>query len=256
MKLTLFVILVLAGSTTAHAQYAGQFLTRIAGRPVQGYNYYNSSTIADAKLEIQYGTGIERSFMDLFYNGQQMLDNYINPLTMADYGVIPGSFIDVYPSIFSTGISEDASWGSGAAQTVNIADYGGGSLNVAKFTVLGTWDLAAVPASNPITFLLTTSAFGIPVGLQNFDPAVSASWSFITTLGGIQNYSSDKFAINTEGFINAPTQGTFSVSLSENGQNLDLIYAVPEPSTGGIIGLGGLVLFLVFRRPFRNTLAG
>jgi hypothetical protein len=250
MKFGLALFLVLAGAASVHAQLEGQFLTRIAGRPVQGYYYYNSSTIEDAKMEIQTGTGITRYSMDLFYNGQPMLDNFVNPYTMADYGVVPGTFIDVYPAIFSTGIAE-GSWGGGTVQTVNIADYGGGALNVAKFTILGTWDLASASAANPITFSLATSAFGVPVGLQNFDPAVSSSWSFISTLEGIQNYTPDKFVITTAGFIDAPTQGTFSVALGGDGQSLALVYTVPEPSTWALLGVGGLALLFVRRRSTR-----
>lgn len=239
MKFLTALFLACLAFTPAHAQFSGQYFTRIAGHPTWTFDYFISDSVENVKTKLQDRTGIDIPAMTLFYNNQQMLDGH----TLEDYGMINETFIYVYPSLRPTALVGDVVWEGGTSRLVRFADYAAGALSVSSFEIDGILDLTGLSTFSPITLSLATTTFDVPVALQNFNPAVSAVWALVSTTDGIDGYTPGAFTIDTTGFLSAPSEGQFSVALSENGNTLNLVYAVPEPSTWALIGVGALLLF-------------
>lgn len=96
--------------------------------------------------------------------------------------------------------------------------------------ISGALDITAT-SGNP--FELTLSSMGILV--NGFDPTSDYEWTFLTAAGGIENFSEDKFSINSTNFLNDLAGGSFGVK--QNGNSLVLGFsAVPEPSALLLVG--------------------
>lgn len=82
----------------------------------------------------------------------------------------------------------------------------------------------------------------------------SQSWTLYSVSGittGFENLtlnSTNWTDANGLLFGDTLTNGTFSLTLGQNGQDIVLNYAVPEPSTYALMGLGSLALVLAYRR--------
>ncbi|MEO6053066.1 MAG: ubiquitin-like protein [Chthoniobacterales bacterium] len=244
MKFLAALFLACLAFTPANAQFSGQFFTKIAGQPTWTIDYFISDSVENAKTKIQDKTGIDIPDMALFYNAQQMLDGH----TLEDYGMINETFIYVYPALRPTALVGDVVWEGDTSQSVSFADYAAGALSVSSFEIDGLLDLTGLSTFSPVTLSLATTTFGVPVALQNFNPAVSAVWTWVSTTEGIDGYTPGAFNIDTAGFLSAPSEGQFSIALSENGNNLNLVYAVPEPSTYALIIVGLLSAIVYLRR--------
>ena len=121
------------------------------------------------------------------------------------------------------------------------------------------WDLLSVGGALDLTNLTSSNRFNINLwslsgtspdtngAALNFNPNVNGSWTILTAAGGINGFSSDLFQINvdpfngTGGFANTLGQGG-AFSMQVDGNNLNLIYSVPEPSTLALLGLAGVGL--------------
>lgn len=249
MKLFSALFLACLAITSAHAQSSGQYFTQIAGKPLYVFEYSIFDSVENVKTKLEERTGISPSAMAPFYNGQQMQDGH----TLEDYGMITETFIYFYPSLRPTAIVGDVAWGGGTTEDVSFADYEGGALSVSSIEIDGLLDLSGASAFSPITLSLATTTFDVPVALQNFNPAVGATWTLVSTTNGIEGYAPSKFTIDTANFMDAPTQGAFSVALSVDGNSLNLVYAVPEPSTYAL-AMGALLGFFVLRRRSSNPI--
>jgi hypothetical protein len=118
--------------------------------------------------------------------------------------------------------------------------------------ISGALSLSA-SSGTPFTLQLDSiSSGGAPGLLTNFNPNTNYSWEFLSTSGGISGFNANAFTVDTSGFANA-FNGTFSVSLLNNGEALALNYfAAPEPSPALLTASGGL-LFLARRRHPRRA---
>ena len=116
------------------------------------------------------------------------------------------------------------------------------------------WDLLKISGSLSITSS-ASAPFSIQVAsldaadlsgsLVEFDPAASYSWTFATASGGITGFDAGDFVIDSSGFTNSHPGGGFSVS--QEGNDLVVHYAVPEPSTALLLTTAALG-FLARRR--------
>jgi len=75
---------------------------------------------------------------------------------------------------------------------------------------------------------------------------VDRSWAILTTTSGIDGFNAANWTLLTTNFTGSPAySGTFS--LAQMGNDLVLSYAVPEPTTWGLLALS-LTTVVVFRR--------
>jgi hypothetical protein len=142
-----------------------------------------------------------------------------------------------------------------------------GNYNWQMVSATGTagtdWDSINVTGSLDLTNLTSSDQFNLNLwslsdnttngDAINFDNTVNQSWTILTAAGGISGFSSDKFIISTganngtTGFTNtlAPI-GAFYIT--QNGNDLKLVYVVPEPSTFALVALSLGLGFIRCRR--------
>lgn len=111
--------------------------------------------------------------------------------------------------------------------------------------IIGSLDITST-MGDPFVIDITTLTLGNLAGQAvNFDAQEDYTWTIVTTTTGITGFSADKFALNTSAFHNLHN-GTFTIGLSENGNEMSISYtAVPEPSTYALILLSLIVGQLV-----------
>ncbi len=157
----------------------------------------------------------------------------------------------------------------GTATTGNQTWGGGGSFELEINNATGTagtdWDLLNVTDTLDISGLSSSSKFTIKLvsldalnapGLAlNFNKANNDpndpsgyNWTFATFVTLAGTFSSDRFAVDTTGFQNDFSGGSFEVR--QSGNSLVLSY-IPEPGTAGLV-LGGLALMALRRRRMRG----
>ena len=95
------------------------------------------------------------------------------------------------------------------------------------------WDLLKSQTSATLAGITTLHLVSLnqandPGGVFDFDPDLDYHWTFLTTSTGIFGFDAASFSIDASGFTN-PSGGHFSVS--QVGNNLQLNYLVPEPSS-------------------------
>jgi hypothetical protein len=70
---------------------------------------------------------------------------------------------------------------------------------------------------------------------SNFSSVGNYTWTIASAAGGIIGFTSvDQFVLNTAGFLNDPGSGTFSIELSEDSKDLQLVFSsgvVPTTTT-------------------------
>jgi fibronectin-binding autotransporter adhesin len=171
--------------------------------------------------------------------------------TLGGTGTIGGSVTLNDGAILSTGASIESLatgsnvWNGGSTFVFEFSTDGSTGAAGTEWDLLsitGTLDLTGASNMNQINFDLITMANATTSGsLGTWDPDASAIWSgFVTTTGGITGFAANLFNIDSTDFNNT-INGSFSIT--QNGNNLDLIYtAVPEPRAAFLGGLGLLAL--------------
>ncbi|HUR54405.1 MAG TPA: hypothetical protein VMZ71_09755, partial [Gemmataceae bacterium] len=122
----------------------------------------------------------------------------------------------------------------------------GGNYDQLRGTSGAKLNLAGATSGNKITLRVTSLTAGNTLGLTPlFDNTVSRSWTIADYAdgngsGGIQNFSADKFALDTSGFANEIDSTNFSLSLDANSNRIILTYTpVPEPAAVLLVAAGG-----------------
>jgi hypothetical protein len=149
-----------------------------------------------------------------------------------------------------------SSWAAGSTYNWEIDQATGGTagVNWDVFSVVGALDLSALSSTAQMNLVLNS----LP-SMDDFSATTQYSWvfaqagSFIGT--GLDNGANvtDLFNITTTAFNGGilPTNG-FKVEIGTDANNLRTLnlMAVPEPSTGSMLGLGfaGLVVTRLLRR--------
>ena len=156
------------------------------------------------------------------------------------------------PGTLATG---SQTWNDGGAYLWEINDSGGtqgadsgwdwlditGALDLANLTVGGfTIDIDSLTLGN-----VAGNADGFDSYIK-FDGIADYSFTIATASGGISGFDDSLFTLDYSGFSNAPG---WDWAIIESGNNLVLqAYAVPEPSSSALLGLGALTLALRRRR--------
>ena len=134
-------------------------------------------------------------------------------------------------------------WGGGGVYLWEIAAADGSEGEHWDFLdISGTLNVTATVENR---FELRIATLG---SLDDFDDTESYSWLIARATGGIENFDASLFSINTAGFSNFYV-GSFS--LYATGDELYLQYAIPEPSTWMLVGVG--VVFFGWSQWRRRT---
>ena len=158
-----------------------------------------------------------------------------------------------------TAITGAQTWNDGGSYLweINASDIDGGGSKGADpgwdwLDITGTLDLANLSAGG-FTIDIDSLAGAVAGDAAGFDTWTKGNpgdvdYSFIiaTASGGITDFSADKFSFDSSGFTNGPSWD-WQIKLSGGDLVLEA-YAVPEPSSTALLGLGGLALALRRRR--------
>jgi len=125
------------------------------------------------------------------------------------------------------------SWNSGGNYVCEI--NGTNTTASDEVVITGSLNVQAVSGS-PFTIKLVSLTDGnTPGPAPNFSKFASCSWKIATSFGGVQNFSTNAFILDTSSFSNDFIGGTFS--LASDGNSLLVRYTyVPAPPTWGSYG--------------------
>ena len=180
--------------------------------------------------------------------------NIGSAMTIGLGGVIsPGNS----PGTANTGAQ---TWNDGGSYIweINASDIDGGGTKGTDpgwdwLDITGTLDLANLSAGGftiDIDSLTASNVAGDAVGFDTWTKGnpgdVDYSFIIASASGGITDFSADKFSFDSSGFTNGPSWD-WQIKLSGGDLVLEA-YAVPEPSSTALLGLGGLALALRRRR--------
>jgi autotransporter-associated beta strand protein len=135
------------------------------------------------------------------------------------------------------------------ADATGAAGVGTDTLNVVNGMSFVTSEAPLSPFRIAVASLDASGSPGAPL---HFDPALAYHWKLLHTGTGISGFASNKFAIDSGGFL--PAVGSNHFSVSTLGNDLMLNYnPVPEPVGAGMIATGGLVRARRRRSSARRT---
>ena len=160
------------------------------------------------------------------------------------------------PGTASTG---SQTWNDGGAYLweINASGDAGGSQGSDPgwdwLDITGTLDLTNLTAGGftiDIDSLTASNVIGDAVGFDTWTKGapgdVDYSFTIATASAGITGFDAANFTLDSSGFSNAPSWD-WQIVLSGNDLVLEA-YAVPEPSSTALLGLGGLALALRRKR--------
>lgn len=138
--------------------------------------------------------------------------------------------------------TQSQTWASGGSYLWEISDTDAGlGLGWDHLQIEGTLSLTAdsgAPFTLQIASLLAAGTSG---DVADFNPYASYQWTFATATGGILGFDPADFAIDTAGFTNDLAPGA-QFSVIQDGTQLLVLYAVPEPSSALLLLGSGLWL--------------
>lgn len=119
-----------------------------------------------------------------------------------------------------------------------------------KIVIAGTLDLSATTANSYGLNVLSLTAGNVSGNVPNF-AEVNTTWTILSAGGALTGFDAAEWTINASGF----TTGTAylgSFSLAQVGNDLQLTYTVPEPSTYALLGVSALTCGAWFIRRRRK----
>ena len=155
------------------------------------------------------------------------------------------------PGTMSTGAQ---TWENGGTYLWEINDSGGLKGDDPGWDwldITGTLDLTNLAAGgftidiDSLDGLVAGNALGFDSYIKG-DGNVDYSFIIATTSSGVTDFNADKFSFESSGFSNGPAWD-WQIVLSGSDLVLEA-YAVPEPSSTALLGLGGLALMLRRKR--------
>ncbi|HEY4414645.1 MAG TPA: glycoside hydrolase N-terminal domain-containing protein [Verrucomicrobiae bacterium] len=144
--------------------------------------------------------------------------------TLAGSGSVGGTVINngaLSPGTNGSGtLSTGAeTWNSGSSFQCYLADTNSASVN--QLRIIGALNLQAT-SGNPVTVnLISLTTPGMHGPLANFNKYSNYVWPLAATTGGVQNFSTNLFKLNTLLFSNNFSGGTFSIGVAGNGLTLN-----------------------------------
>jgi autotransporter-associated beta strand protein len=181
--------------------------------------------------------------------------------TLSGAGTVTGDMTIALGSVLSPGNSPGTlstgsqTWEDGGAFLWEINDSGGNQGADPGWDwldITGTLDLSSLTAGGftiDIDSLTSGNIAGDAVGFESYTKADGIfDYSFIiaTASSGITGFDADNFTLDASGFSNAPSW-EWGIVLSGSDLVLEA-YAVPEPSSTALLGLGGLALAMRRKR--------
>jgi hypothetical protein len=118
-----------------------------------------------------------------------------------------------------------------------------------QISIAGSLDL--LPTSSYTLNVISLTAGNVAGDVPNFTE-VDTSWIILTASGGISGFDSGDWLVDTNSFSALGSiAGRFTIS--QSGNNLNLNYVVPEPSTYALLGVSALAWGAWFVRRRRNS---
>ena len=213
-------------------------------------SYSGNTTINNGTLIINGNQGSATGSMTINVSGTLGGSGTIGASLLTVNGVIaPGNS----PGTLSTGAQ---TWNDGGSYIWEINDSGGSQGADPGWDwldITGTLDLSSLTAGGftiDIDSLTSGNIAGDAVGFDTWTKGnpgdVDYSFTIATASSGITGFDADNFTLDSSGFSNAPSW-EWGIVLSGSDLVLEA-YAVPEPSSTALLGLGGLALMLRRKR--------
>jgi autotransporter-associated beta strand protein len=118
-----------------------------------------------------------------------------------------------------------------------------------QISIAGSLDL--LPTSSYTLNVISLTAGNVAGDVPNFTE-VDTSWIILTASGGISGFDSGDWLVDTNSFSALGSiAGRFTIS--QSGNNLNLNYVVPEPSTYALLGVSALACGAWFVRRRRKS---
>ena len=158
-----------------------------------------------------------------------------------------------------TAITGNQTWNDGGSYLweINASNDAGGTIGTDPgwdwLDITGTLDLSLLSTGGftiDIDSLTSGNIAGDAVGFDTWTKGnpgdVDYSFTIATASSGITGFDADNFTLDASGFSNAPSW-EWGIVLSGSDLVLEA-YAVPEPSSTALLGLGGLALAMRRKR--------
>ncbi len=226
------------------------------------YGYSGSTTVSAGTLQVNAAASIASTSAVNVGAGGRLVYNSSTALTVA-------------PSLAGAGVGSRAILGGtgtiNAALTLNnLGDVlsPGNSPGILPFGTSQSWDsftydwesndwtgtvagtafdqiaitggLTLSPSGSYQLDLISLTAGDVPGTIPNYVDQ-DRSWTIVSTTAGITGFDASKWNIVTTGFTGVTGTSGRTFSVQQTGNSIELVYAVPEPATLGLVAAAGLL---------------